>query len=1365
MKISALFKNKRVVFFLVMIRMVISLVLVINSIITKDVYAAESPISAGGGINEFSSDIYTNGEGSYVSYRIFNAEVQYVYDSSGNKAMYPKYYDDSNFNKGGTRAAPSGTALKVIDYNEFSYNNKISKQDSGFFELDVVTQENLSENSRYTVYFTENAKYTFYVYNADSINEPNVSYYYLDDGADVAKFSSELSSSLFTSYTFNNENLPDGWWKTTIDLSSSVLTWSGQYVENTISKPLIGKERNNITSGTITARSLLMFEFSGCSLGPICRQGSTINLNNDSSQGSVVFYDVFGNSIADITSCELGYVMAESTSEMFVGFKEIISTKTDDGKFKFKFDATPLNITSNYLEYEYLGIMNITCGMNSDDFEITQSGVNINSSVTEENIKTTYTFTFKHDGNSNVNSITYTLKCVADGKIYSEGSFSTVSGTNISFDIYSTSILEFKFKTEKNTYSFIYNVIKNTNFELPTVAKIGTKEYKYIEDALWLSQPGDLIEVITNCEFKSKLNNENLNPIWTTDGAGYTIKDGVDLLLPYAEGQTTISDKSNTINANLDTLDSTSNKFNSSKQRLALTIPIGIELIVDDGGRLVVGGKVTGNAGYAGGTVPSYCNINLNGTITVNSGGILSTCGYIKSTKDSTTGDYIGKIDVKDGGYIYQPFVVIDFMGGGYTAVSAGNKASQAAGWLVQLAWSRSPLNLYSGETDISSFFVYTMPNIQSQLNLNAGAFLKGYACMKASGDPNLTVVSVIGESNSLVATGSNTDVEIIFDPSKAVNDTYYSGAGKTKMKIYGDVSLGDMSLLVAVSGMELTVYTSYLTFPIPFNYDIELNKHKNGDASTATVDYNMQILPGATVKVGSGATLNINSSRFVVHDGVYDLKSEPSSSELGDRAITDSQISRAYPTTAQLQANGYSNGTGNLIVDGTLNINSGAAFGGLIQSTSGEGTIVVNSGATLTASAQVGLSCSGRALQSYYFNGATVHTLKAQVFDAATGQRVDLLPGRTYNSLDGKNYVLDYYEYDLYSSYSSGTATTINLEYCTANSVNLSVITLNATVTGSWYSDTTKIQHKTQNNAIDSEEKIIYYCVGVNLKEALAYLGTCNNLPEATLGKDLSSTTHYYHDETASGVVSSDMTLIKCDICGDELTITGLIDSTFTIDNGVFKGEDYYAIVKVGNAYYFIENVKKDNNFAIVLNTDIVGQDLSNAEIQFIRDNVPNEGNGDIQLRGYQVSGTKVRFFATLSDELFSKFTTDDRGVLCHPDYGNITITVTLPNGKKGTVVTSQVYTYLYDNGTTDKYQFLDTYVFSVVVDFGDQLSSATNEITLKYTLAPRENSTAETLISSYELMVNYDTDSKVVTSVNNVHIEGDFVEPSVNA
>ena len=348
-----------------------------------------------------------------------------------------------------------------------------------------------------------------------------------------------------------------------------------------------------------------------------------------------------------------------------------------------------------------------------------------------------------------------------------------------------------------------------------------------------------------------------------------------------------------------------------------LIINAGASLTIN--GRLVVGavyGIATSGANAQGQISGNYGEIENNGTITVN--GTADLFGLI-----SGNGQYLAK----SGSASTLTMVFVDFVGG-------------------------SNLRDFH-EQGVYPFSHYCVQNILCTQTIEYGAKVFTRASIYAGDQFNKKDIAMITPSGTegffLMDSGST--MIITYDQSRHLDYNYGSYTmrdyGQMTISITGNVTMASLTLTISLAGGDgfiggilgslssVTVKSSDYVFGIP--YGIHLNI-ENGGNLTVPSGLQFAVLPGSQVHVKQGGVVNLDGSLYVM-DGL---------------AITDKSAAR-YPSAHELitcgrDANGvqpYSAG-GNLIVDGTLNLNSTSTFAGIAQTTQNTGAINVAHGAKL---------------------------------------------------------------------------------------------------------------------------------------------------------------------------------------------------------------------------------------------------------------------------------------------------------------------------------------------------------------------------------------------------------------------------------
>ena len=334
---------------------------------------------------------------------------------------------------------------------------------------------------------------------------------------------------------------------------------------------------------------------------------------------------------------------------------------------------------------------------------------------------------------------------------------------------------------------------------------------------------------------------------YTLPDGNYTIPAAATLLLPYADGQTTIKGQSETLsfaNATTFTGSITNAMLDIAYQRnKTLTIPAGVT--IKNYGKIVVGGTIASTGGsYGGVCAGAHSNIQLDGIIEMTGANcILSAVGYIVGNGQIVTFE-------GTGAQLYQPFTICDFRGGSYTVTAAGNKFAGA--------------KVETNESLVSPFIRYTARSIQVQTVIAYGSTMTGYCDLYANNDHNMTKTLLIG-SGGLINLGAGSKAVCSYDANTYVAP--YPAIGKTTIEISGGGSFGYLTLGVKVPILGTQeIKTNALIFPVPYNFDIQLNK------GSYTIGYPVALLPGAGLYVAEDASLNVGNSasdfRILVLDG-----------------------------------------------------------------------------------------------------------------------------------------------------------------------------------------------------------------------------------------------------------------------------------------------------------------------------------------------------------------------------------------------------------------------------------------------------------------------------------------------------------------
>lgn len=350
------------------------------------------------------------------------------------------------------------------------------------------------------------------------------------------------------------------------------------------------------------------------------------------------------------------------------------------------------------------------------------------------------------------------------------------------------------------------------------------------------------------------------------------------------------------------------------------TIPDGEKLVIpyamDDPGRTETAGEMT-----SAGTISYYCTATVDGELTVNGTLVVSARQYGGSY--GRTGGAIGRLNLSDdstitvgnGGHLN----VFGLLYGdqGHIDVLSGGTVCE----IMDMRDMRGPYqlkNIWENRKDYSVFPLTTffVRSIESNATYHAGASLNARYCLNVLGDLTIDNMPLIGSTKGMfiLAKGS---MSKSYDRAKDQTVFFVEEGGEAKT--------GDFSISARVPIInEVTIDTTDYVLPLCHDYCIDV-------AGTLTFVGDYKMLPGASVNVFEGGTMNVGSSSgeagnmffYCMND--YDLRSAGSSVYQGFGASGYPVYPVYFPSVTYNKRPVAELGSATLNVDGTLN-----AYGGL---------------------------------------------------------------------------------------------------------------------------------------------------------------------------------------------------------------------------------------------------------------------------------------------------------------------------------------------------------------------------------------------------------------------------------------------------
>ena len=336
-----------------------------------------------------------------------------------------------------------------------------------------------------------------------------------------------------------------------------------------------------------------------------------------------------------------------------------------------------------------------------------------------------------------------------------------------------------------------------TGFELDAVASVGGYErvYKTLEAALADAENSN-VYLLRDYTLQSDI----------------TVSNGNTLVIPCMSGDTGYAVRTGDDGYYQNYCPDYPAKTANKKQFRILTVPENICLTIANTGTLLVNAQT----GLAGGGSPNsygvsgnYAQIALAGVISVENGGIIDASGYVA--------DNGGVVNIASGARMFETYGILYWRGGTYASATAS----------------------FIAKTKVFPVEGYELNCVKAKIIFASGAEILGSCKLFADNKYNYCHFKFIGnESGYLYQLGEDAYVERLIDPS-----------GKMIIRFFGDVTLGSSKL--SVGGMSLN--TSTLE-----SYKVDGNSLYEFYNGTVTCNQKCQFLPGSSLLVGEGATLNI---------------------------------------------------------------------------------------------------------------------------------------------------------------------------------------------------------------------------------------------------------------------------------------------------------------------------------------------------------------------------------------------------------------------------------------------------------------------------------------------------------------------------
>lgn len=422
------------------------------------------------------------------------------------------------------------------------------------------------------------------------------------------------------------------------------------------------------------------------------------------------------------------------------------------------------------------------------------------------------------------------------------------------------------------------------------VCYVGSTRYTSLSKAIELTSSGTIFVYPELKNADETLYTVNLD-------ASCTLKSGVTLSLPYS-GETVFDSSAHAASGN-NFADATTSTVKTNRKTQVLFQP-GVVLTMQSGSVLNIGGILgTPNAGLSGQTSSSYCEIALSDGAGIEcNGGNINCYGYIKQTSN-TASTFVNL----NSGRLHSPFVIYDFKGGVAT------------------------LGIYNltGSNKFCPFAIFDIPNLQSTVKVVSGSTWETrtlvYIGTNSTYYPEKDadrIINFVGPADNKTALVLKSGYMIVKYTPKTNGITINSNdSGKTVISIFGEASIGSLSLTMRVSmdvpilgnvGKTINIDTNEFFFPVSYRLDLLI---ENG--GILNIEKKSKIMPGCNVFVKEGGAVNI-TNECIIYQNFQDITTNSNE--------TNGTYPAAYPKKEDAAC----------IVSGSVSVTGSGALAGLIQ-------------------------------------------------------------------------------------------------------------------------------------------------------------------------------------------------------------------------------------------------------------------------------------------------------------------------------------------------------------------------------------------------------------------------------------------------
>ena len=389
-----------------------------------------------------------------------------------------------------------------------------------------------------------------------------------------------------------------------------------------------------------------------------------------------------------------------------------------------------------------------------------------------------------------------------------------------------------------------------------------------------------------------------------------------------------------------------------------VTVKSGVSLT--NNGTITIDAVVTGAAGgapYSSIVFGNYSKISMQsgGKITNTSTGTINCYGFI----DEATPDY----DYTDNAAITDATVQLDMQAGTLNTVFTISEHRGGNVFMGMAEPTEKQLNdsvninyigdwptidkVYSPTLRVFAFHRFFIQSVSVNTKISSIALIQGEVSMYANGGPNQANVQFIGRSAAAPIFALTS-----YESYAMLKYTHNQDANKRKIDvdIYGDAAISPLALRLTIKKAAATakaiividLKTKGTLIPISHYYDIAYHQIGSDPAVVDLSQQEIKILPGASVTIGQGVTLN--ATRIAIYESNKLLNGLTKSG----LTQTDPANSGTFTTSGIAQKLDYPDlAAGKLTVNGTLNA---SAVGGPVIAGTDNAVLNITGGNTVVS-------------------------------------------------------------------------------------------------------------------------------------------------------------------------------------------------------------------------------------------------------------------------------------------------------------------------------------------------------------------------------------------------------------------------------